>query len=118
MELSDVPEQVRAKWRPLMAKWKRERGRLHGSVTVPVGGKPDGVAWTGFLSVGDDGKGYALIFREANPRSGWRLGLEEAFGAGKLTAEVLAGSGSARVDRGFLEVEIPEKLGYLWISLK
>jgi alpha-galactosidase len=118
MELSDVPEQVRAKWRPLMAKWKREREQLHGCTAVPVGGKPDGVAWTGFLSVGDDGKGYALIFREANARSGWRLGLEDVFGADGLTAEVLAGSGTAKVERGYLEVEIPEKLGYLWLSLR
>lgn len=117
MELSDVPETVRAKWRPLIAKWKRERDALHGCVTVPVGGKPDGVAWTGFVSLGDCGGGYALIFREGNARSGWTLDLRDYFPSAKLAASVLSGNGKASIDGGFLKVEIPDRLGYLWLAI-
>ena len=116
MELSDVPETVRAKWRPLIALWKRERDRLHDCIVVPVGAKPDGVAWTGFLSVGEVG-GYALVFRELNADGEWHLDLRPWFGRKGLAASVLSGSGRASVDDGTLRVEIPHKLGYLWISL-
>ncbi len=117
MELSDVPESVRAKWRPLVATWKRERDRFHGCVLVPVGAKPDGEAWTGFLSVADDGGGYALVFREGNALADWRLDLRGFFGLQNLSASVLSGDGEASVDAGCLSVKIPERLGYLWISL-
>lgn len=117
MELSDVPEEVRAKWRPLIAAWKRERGRLRGGVTVPVGSKPDCAAWTGFVTVCDDGGGYALIFREMNALSSWRLGLREYFRHTKLTAKVLSGEGAVAVSDGVLCADIPHKLGYVWVVL-
>ena len=117
MELSDVPEAVRAKWRPLVAKWKRERAALHDCVVVPVGGKPDGAAWTGFVSVGKTG-GYALLFREMNAKARWRIDLADYFAdAPALSAQVLSGGGKAVAEGGILNVEIPEKLGYVWISL-
>ena len=116
MELSDVPEAVRVKWRPLIAAWKRERDRLHDCLTVPVGAKPDGVSWTGFVSVGEAG-GYALIFRELNEAASWRLDLRPYFGDRPLTASVLAGSGEACVKEGILHVAIQERLGYVWLSL-
>lgn len=117
MELSDVPEAVRAKWRPLVAKWKRERATLHGCVTVPVGGKPDGEAWTGFVSVGDNGGGYALIFREGNARGDWQLDLRDYFPSENVAASVISGNGTASVVDGHLKVIIPGRLGYLWLSL-
>ena len=117
MELSDVSEAVRAKWRPLIAKWKRERDALHGCVTVPVGGMPDGEAWTGFVSVGDDGGGYALVFREGNARGDWRLDLRDFFGAERLSASVISGAGAASVEGGQLRVDIPDRLGYLWLRI-
>ena len=118
MELSDVPEAVRAKWRPLIAKWKCERDALHGCVTVPVGGKPDGEAWTGFVSVGDNGEGYALIFREGNARGDWLLDIRDYFPSAKIAASVLSGNGTASVVDGHLKVDIPERLGYLWLRMR
>ena len=107
---------VRAKWRPLIARWKRERERLHDCLAVPVGAKPDGVSWTGFVSVGDD-CGYALIFRELNARSGWELDLRPYFQERNLAASVLGGGGTASIDGGILHVDIPARLGYVWLSL-
>ena len=116
MELSDVPDEVRAKWRPLVAAWKRERDRLHDCLAVPVGDAPDGVSWTGFVSIGECG-GYVLVFRELNASDSWRLDLRPYFGDASLRASVLSGSGEARVAGGVLEVAIPERLGYVWLSL-
>ena len=116
MELSDVPETVRAKWRPLVAAWKREREGLHDCLVVPVGGKPDGAAWTGFVSIGDE-RGYALIFREMNGSDAWQLDLRPYFGGKSLSASVLSGEGKAHVEKGVLDVAIPKRLGYVWISL-
>ena len=107
---------VRAKWRPLIAKWKHERNRLHDCLAVPVGAKPDGVSWTGFVSVGDDG-GYALIFRELNTSSGWELDLRPYFLTKNLVPSVLSGEGTALIDGGVLHVDIPARLGYVWLSL-
>ena len=118
MELSDVPEAVRAKWRPLIAKWKGERDSLHGCVTVPVGGKPDGEAWTGFVSVGDNGGGYALVFREGNARRGWGLDLRDYFKSEDVSVSVIYGEGTASVSDGVLKVDIPERFGYIWLSVK
>ena len=117
MELSDVPEPVRAAWRPLIAKWKSERDSLQAAVAVPVGAKPDGVSWTGFVSVGEGG-GYALVFRELNAKPEWKTALDGYFDDAELSSEVLAGRGSAAVENGELKVEIPETLGYLWVKLK
>ena len=117
MELSDVPEPVRAKWRPLIARWKRERNALQDCVVVPVGGKPDGEAWTGFVSVADNGGGYALIFREGNARGDWTLDLRDFYPSPSLSPSVISGSGTASVDGGFLKVAIPERLGYVWLLL-
>ncbi len=117
MELTDVPEHVRAKWRPLISAWKRERDRLHDCVVVPVGSRPDGESWTGFVSVADDGGGYALVFREGNARDDWKLDVRDCFGSAGLSASVLSGNGEASVVDGWLNVKIPERLGYLWLSL-
>lgn len=117
MELSDVPEDVRCKWRPLIAAWKRERDRFHDCVLVPVGAKPDGEAWTGFVSVADDGGGYALIFREGSAVSDWRLDLRGFFGRQALAASVLSGGGEASVADGGLNVRISDRFGYVWLSL-
>ena len=118
MELSDVPEAVRAKWRPLVAQWKRERDALHGCVTVPVGGKPDGDVWTGFVSVGDNGGGYALIFREGNMRRDWQLDIRDYFPSSNIAASVISGNGTSSVVGGLLKVDIPERLGYLWLRIR
>lgn len=74
-------------------------------------------AWAGFVTVCDDGGGYALIFREMNALSSWRLGLREYFRHTKLTAKVLSGEGAVAVSDGVLCADIPHKLGYVWVVL-
>jgi alpha-galactosidase len=117
MELSDVSEKSSAEIASLVRVWKRERDRWYGGVMHPVGNRPDGVAWTGFVSESMDGSGgYVLLFRELNPSADFTLDLSSIFGKGFCAkAEVIAGRGDATVTDGCLKVSIPEKLDYIWV---
>ena len=117
MELSDVSEKSVAALSSLVKVWKRERDRWYGGVMHPVGGRPDGVAWTGFVSEAADGAGgYVLLFRELNPSAEFTLDLSGIFGKGFCAdAETIAGRGKASISDGCLKAAIPEKLDYLWV---
>ena len=117
MELSDVSERSAAEIASLVKVWKRELDRWYGGTLHPVGARPDGVSWTGFVSEAADGTGgYALLFRELNVSADFTLDLSVMFGNGfRAGAEIIAGRGTATVDGGRLEVSIPEQLDYLWV---
>ena len=116
-EVSNLPEEYVLQAQPLVATWKRERARMHGGGIIPVGEVPDGVCWTGFVSVAADGSGgYALLFRELNDEEVYRLALKGLF-AGEFQASVIGGRGKARVADNALEVEVPEKLDFIWVKL-
>lgn len=118
MDCVDVPPELAAKWRPLIDVWKRERQRWHGGAIVPVGHRPDGVSWTGFVSTDAAGRAsYALLFRELSPKADYSLDLAEAFGGCPDGVEVLAGGGTARLGGGVLTVRVPERLGFVWVKL-
>ena len=118
MELSDVSESSAAKIASLVKVWKRERDRWYGGTMHPVGTRPDGVSWTGFVSEAVDGGGYALLFRELNASARFTMELSGIFGnCSSAGAEVIAGRGTAEIKLGKLSVTIPEKLDYLWIKV-
>lgn len=122
MELSDVPQDVRAAWRPLISRWKRERAAMHGGTIYPVGQEPDGFAWTGFLSCAkDNASAYAILFRERSRDDEFSLELSGYLPSGVSfrKAEVIGGRGKAELDDGGteLEVEISAELDFAWIKL-
>ena len=119
MELSDVSEKSIAAIAPLVRRWKAERARWHGGVIHPAANRPDGVAWTGFVSEAADGQGgYALLFRELNAKADYALDLEPVFGTRIAAAEVIGGRGTAQVRGGQLAVTVPEKLDFVWVKLR
>ena len=119
MELSDVSEKSVAALAPLVKTWKAERARWHGGVIHPVGNRPDGVAWTGFVSEAADGKGgYALLFRELNASKTFTLDLAPIFGKAALRVDaVIGGRGTASMEGSHLAVAIPEQLDFVWVKL-
>ena len=119
MELSDVSEKSVAVLAPLVKTWKAERACWHGGVIHPVGNRPDGIAWTGFVSEAADGRGgYALLFRELNVAESFTLDLAPIFGEHPLTVEkVIGGRGSATLEGVSLTVSVPEKLDFIWVKL-
>ena len=120
MELSDVSEASIAALAPLVARWKKERSRWHGGIIHPVGGRPDGVAWTGFVSEPADGDGgYVLLFREMNAESTFSIDMRKFFGQCAFRSiEVIGGRGSASFSDGRLSVAVPEKLDYIWVKMR
>ena len=117
MEMQGLEPQTVDEMSALIAKWKLERSRMHTGTTFPVGEKPDGFSWTGFVTEAPDGNGgYALLFRECNVSAGFEVDLKPYIKASIV--EVIAGNGTAKIDGGKLAVNIPEKLGYLWLKLK
>jgi alpha-galactosidase len=117
MEMQGLHPETVAEMAPVISIWKRERDRMHTGFTYPVGSKPDGFCWSGFATAAADGcGGYVLLFRQCAERKSFGLDLSPYFRAASL--EVLSGGGTARLKDGGLQVEIPEKLGYLWLKLK
>ena len=104
---------------PLVRSWKAERARWHGGVIHPVGNRPDGVAWTGFVSEAADGNGgYVLLFRELNAKETHVLDLEPIFGDRKLKVDdCVGGRGTASIEGSRLSVTVPEKLDFIWLRL-
>lgn len=123
MELSEIrPDRMEA-MKPLVARWKRERAALHGGATFPVGAKPDGKEWTGFLTRTADGEGgYVLLFREMNDNGTFSLSVGEYFAnsLAHATAEIIGGRGTAQLkDSGrTICVSIPDCLDFIWVKIR
>jgi hypothetical protein len=78
---------------------------------------PDGVAWTGFVSVDAEAKkGYLLCFRERNQADHWSVPIPVLLGK-SYKLELLAGEGSGSILNGKIEVEVPYPLGFAWFRL-
>lgn len=65
-EIQNLAPETVAAWKPLVAEWKRQRDAMAACNVIPVGARPDGFAWTGFVfTPREKGKpGYGLFFRE------------------------------------------------------
>ena len=116
MEMQGLSPETVAEMSRIIAIWKTERDRLHTGATFPVGAKPDGFSWTGFVTSAQGGNGgYVLLFRECSCEQSFSLDLSPYFTASCV--EVLSGDGSARIDEQTLVVDVPKKLGYLWLKI-
>ncbi|MBI5830681.1 MAG: alpha-galactosidase [Armatimonadetes bacterium] len=115
-ELSNLPRTYSGELPALVRVWREHRDRMHGGCIQPVGDCPDGTAWTGFVSVGTTGGGYALVFRELNDRPEASFDLS-AFGQRPTRAEVLAGEGRAWCADGRLVVALRQPLRFALVAL-
>ncbi|PTX98396.1 alpha-galactosidase [Opitutus sp. ER46] len=115
-ECSSLPPGFIEEVAPLVRTWKTVRDALFAGTIVPLGGAPDGVAWTGFASLAADGRSaLVLAFRELNPSASNRLAVPGLSAAAGPTAERLAGTGAATWRDGALDLQIDHPLGWsLW----
>lgn len=115
-EIQSLPENYFSEAAPLIAKWKSEREALHSGTILPVGEAPDGLVWTGFVSIAEDRlSGYALLFRELNEEANFQLRVP-LLGKVGGAVEILGGEGTATLQNGVLAVQIPHKLRFIWIK--
>lgn len=118
MDCVDLSPEVVVRWRPLVDVWKRERRTWHGGTIIPIGDRPDGFSWTGFVSTGDcERVSYVLLFRELSRAGFYSLDLKDMVGRDCRLVEVLAGKGSVILEKDVLTVNIPDALGFLWLKL-
>lgn len=110
-EMSHLPESYFIEAAPLIAVWKEHRDSLFAGTVLPIGAAPDGVAWTGFLSIAQGGRSaYLLAFRELSPAATWQIPVLSFL---TTPAEPrgfvrLGGEGTAELQEGGLRVQIPE----------
>ena len=117
-EIQNLKPETVAAWKPLIAQWKRERDAIHSGYVYPVGSRPDGLAWTGFVAGAKDGKsGSALLFRELSENGEFSLDLSGMIDAKGLTATVIGGRGTAVLEGGTLKVSVKDRLDFIWVRL-
>ncbi len=105
---------------PIVRTWKAHRAALHTGATFPIGAKPDGVAWTGFVTcTADSAALYVLLFRELNEKATYTLDLTPYLprSCALAAGETLGGRGTSRLDNALLSVTIPSTLDFLWVRL-
>lgn len=95
-----------------IAAWKRCRDDMFDGTILPIGARPDGVAWTGFASVARDGQSaVVLVFRELNPLHAAELDIP-LLGGGRFDCRLLAGDGVGQLENGQLHTVIERPLRF------
>lgn len=118
-EIQNLHPGTVAAWRPLIARWKEERDAVHAGYVYPVGSRPDGVSWTGFVAGSKEGDaGSVLLFRELAEASDYTLDLSGMIAAEGAQASVIGGRGKASVVGTSLQVSIPAKLDFIWVAIR
>ena len=116
-EIQNLSPETAKAWRPLIATWKQHRDAMHAGYIYPVGARPDGLSWTGFVAAAKDGThGYALLFRELADDSSYTLDLRALLPQMK-SVKVLGGRGTGSVAGSRLVVEVPRPLDFIWVEL-
>jgi hypothetical protein len=103
---------------PVIKKYREIQADLHRGSIFPIGDEPSGRSWTGFQSI-QEGKGYFLVFREANDNAKYEMktGIDE----GKtIKCTPITGKGStfsAKVGQnGIVTFKLAEKNSYALYS--
>lgn len=115
-EIQNLSPETVTIWKPLIETWKRHRDAIHAGYIHPIGARPDGLRWTGFVSAAKDGRsGTALLFRELDPSPEFELDVSP-FLSKVEKVRTLAGRGCAELRGSNLSVTVPEKLDFIWIE--
>ncbi|WP_309381916.1 alpha-galactosidase [Cerasicoccus frondis] len=114
-ECSNLSEEYVAKASPLIQTWKRHREELFRGTILPIGQEPDGIAYTGFMSISPkNNQGYILVFRELNSEDHACVEIPAGLGLGKAHWQLLSPEGDVKTNHDLLWVKIPESLGYVF----
>jgi alpha-galactosidase len=118
LENSGLSQSYMADAAPLIAQWKKERDAIYRGTILPIGEAPDGISWTGFASVAENGRGgYLLLFRELDQDPTW-IAPRSLFAAGDYRIKVLGGEGSVTQTSEGFRATVPRQLGFVWVKLE
>lgn len=116
-ETQNLPESYFEQAAPVIHRWKQHRAAIQSGEILPIGSAPDGVCWTGFVSISPTRDcAYALAFRELNPEARYEFSLP-LLTKQEGRCEILGGAGTAKWTDGRLQVDVPNKLGYVWVRV-
>jgi alpha-galactosidase len=103
---------------PVIKKYREIQHDLHAGSIFPIGDEPSGRSWTGFQSV-QEGKGYFIVFREANDNIKCEMKTWLIEGR-TIKCAAIMGNGksfSAKVGReGTVTFKLPDKNSYMIYS--
>ena len=101
-------------WKPLIATWKRERDEMAACNVIPVGGRPDGMVWTGFAFIPRESSapGYVLLFRELSDDADFAFNFADWFGK-DCKLSILSKDGQANLSG----VHCERKLSFVWVKV-
>jgi alpha-galactosidase len=117
-ETSNLPENYFSQVAPLVQCWKNVRAELFTGTIIPLGQAPDGIAWTGFASLADDGRSaLVLVFRELNPTPTACLTIP-GFTKPAVSCTRLAGQGEANWNGTELKVTLEPPLSWCLVRLR
>lgn len=113
-EISNLPKTYIEEVAPLVKIWKNHRAELFSNTIIPIGSAPDGIEYTGFMSVPtDNSNGYLLLFREANENAETEFEMSACF-QNRQSVEVLFGDGSAAIDGSHIRCTINHKFNFIF----
>jgi alpha-galactosidase len=116
-EISNLSPQYATKMSKLVSVWKAHRAALFSDTILPVGEAPDGTNWSGFAAFNKDrNSGYVLFFRGVGAPPEWS-GQLSVFGSTRHAVQLLGGEGAVTLDRGEMNVRIPESPGFVWAKI-
>ncbi|MDQ1332864.1 MAG: alpha-galactosidase, partial [Bacteroidota bacterium] len=113
-EGTGLPQEAINSCGPVIKKYKTIQEDLHKGFIFPIGDEPSGTSWTGFQSL-QDGKGYFIVFREANDNQKFKMKTWLKEGT-RIKCVPVLGRGnpfSSKVGKeGTVIFELPEKDSY------
>ncbi len=115
-EVSNLPESYLSTATRLVNVWREHRADLFDGTILPIGKPPDGISYTGFISLSDElDAAYVLVFRENSDLVTTTMDLPEVSLPGGRW-EVLAGSDGGIVESGEsgFRITLPQRLGYVF----
>ncbi|MDR6562301.1 MULTISPECIES: alpha-galactosidase [unclassified Arcicella] len=78
----------------LIKTYLQHNSKIHAGQIFPIGDEPSGKAWTGLQSIGNEQKGYFIVFRENN--SDAKKAVKTWLSVGKkVKLELIAGKGKS-----------------------
>ncbi len=95
-EASNLPEAYFEQLPQITSVWRAHREAIFDGTILPLGDRPDGASWTGFVSIASDRQSaYLLVLRETNDRPTHTFALPDPLHA--QAADVLYHSAAAEV---------------------
>lgn len=115
MEMQFLSEERRAELARILPVWKEHRGTLSAADVMPIGEKPSGASFPGFLVCADGAARYLVLFRENTDRP------ETVIPAPVRAAEatVLASNAdvSIAVEDGFIRARFTKEHAYAFVQI-